>query len=507
MAEVSSQRAMRAELAELRAQRAERDLAITLLRDEVGALRANDAALREESAGLRAQVVALVERVAELQRRAGQNPRNSHQPPSSEGYDKPAPRSRRERTDRPCGGQPGHEGTTLRQVKVPDAVVVHAPRSCGSCGGSLAAAPVASTETRQVFDLPEIALRVVEHRLQHRECDCGAVTMAPAPAGVGGPTQYGPGVRALAVYLLAGQHLPLARTAELLGEIVAAPLSQGSLAGWYADAAAGLDGFDAALRDGLAGAGVLGADETGIRVDGALAWVHAARTDTLTRYTVSPRRGVEAMRAAGVLPALSAHTVLVTDFWAPYWAFDVIHAACGAHLGRELVAAAEVDGQTGWADGLDRLLREINHTTTAARDAGADALAAELLATYRRRYGELVDAGWAANPDHRPGGRGPRRRPRHVNLLDRLDTHREEVLRYCHDLRVPFTNNGSEQDVRPLKIRLKVAGCLRTMAGAEAFCRLRSYLSTARKQGQSPFAVLRMLHDGNVWMPATAGIT
>ena len=144
------------------------------------------------------------------------------------------------------------------------------------------------------------------------------------------------------------------------------------------------------------------------------------------------------------------------------------------------MAAGEVAGQTGWADGLTD----------------------PLLATYRRRYDELITAGWAANPDHHRGGPGKGRRPKHVNLLDRLDIHRDEVLRYAHDLRVPFTNNGSEQDVRPLKIRLKIAGCLRTMTGAEAFCRLRSYLSTARKQGQSAFAALRMLHDRNPWIPA-----
>ena len=365
-------------------------------------------------------------------------------------------------------------------------------------------APVVSTEARQVFELPEIALWVIEHSLEHRRCGCGTVTMALAPAGVGAPAQYGPGVRAFATYLLTAQHLPLARTAELLTELLGAPISQGSLAGWYLDAATGLDAFDEVLRTGLVGAGVVGADETGIRVEGALAWVHAARTDTLTRYTVSGKRGVEAMIAAGVLPALSPDTVLVSDFWAPYWTFNLTHAVCGAHLGRELVAAAEVDGQTGWAKGLDELLIEINRAAIAARELGAKTLAAQVLVGYRRSYREFINAGWAANPDHHPGGRGKSKRPKHINLLDRLDTHRDEVLRYADDLRVPFTNNGSEQDIRPLKVRMKVAGCLRTMTGAESFCRLRSYLSTARKQGQSSFAALRMLHDGNAWIPAIA---
>lgn len=488
MAELSVERALRAELDVLRAELTVRNQANVLL--------------SQENAALQAQVAALTEQVAELVRRLGQGPRNSHKPPSSEGYEKPAPRSRRERTDRRSGGQSGHEGTTLRQVEVPDAVVVHTPAACSGCGGGLVNAPVVSVEQRQVFDLPEIALHVVAHQLEHRRCGCGQITMADVPAGVGAPTQYGPGVRALASYLLAGQYLPLARTAELLTELVGTPISQGSLASWHTDAAAGLDRFLDAVTAGLQAAPVLGADETGIRVDGSLAWVHAARTDELTLYSVSQRRGVEAMNDAGVLPALDAGTVLVHDFWSPYWTFDVKHAVCGAHLGRELVAAGEADGQANWAGGLDRLLREINRTTIAARQLDADGLAEDLLAVYQRRYDDLITAGWTANPEHSRGGRGKTRRPKHVNLLDRLDTHREEVLRYAHDLTVPFTNNGSEQDIRPLKIRMKIAGCLRTMSGAEAFCRMRSYLSTARKQGQSAFAAMRMLHEHTPWIPA-----
>jgi transposase len=495
---------LRAELAELRARHAEQQLAAELLGERLDALLDRDRRQTAENEALRERNRLLAEEVAEPRRRLDQNPRNSHRPPASEGYAKPAPRSRRERTDRSPGAQPGHPGATLAQVPDPAERVRHRPTVCVGCGAGLADAPVVSTERRQVFDLPELALRVVEHALEHRRCRCGRVSMADPPAGVGAPTQYGPGVRALATYLLAGQHLPLARTGELLTELLGAPVSQGSLAGWYTAAADATEPALAVVTAGLAEAEVLGADETGIRVEGGLAWVHAARTDELTLYTVSARRGVAAMTAAGVLPALAADAVLLHDFWAPYWHFDVAHAVCGAHLGRELVGAAEVEGQADWASRLDRLLSEINRTVTEARAAGADALAPELLATYRRRYGGLIDAGWAANPEHGPGRRGRRRRPRHVNLLDRLDGHRDEVLRYAEDLRVPFTNNGSERDIRPLKIRLKVAGCLRTMAGAEAFCRLRSYLSTARKQGQSAFGVLRLLHEGNPWMPVTA---
>lgn len=483
----ADERALRVEAAELRARLAERDRSIVLLTDENGALRD--------------RLDRMAEQLAELQRRLDLNSRNSSKPPSSDGLAKPAPRSRREVTDRRPGGQPGHEGRTLHQVSDPDERVVHSPAACGGCGSSLAGAPVTSTETRQVFDLPEVTLRVVEHVLEHRRCGCGQTTMAPVPVGAGAPVQYGPGLRGVATYLLAAQHLPLARTAELLTELFGATVSEGTLATWYAAAASALQPFEQAMADRLAEEDVLGADETGARVAGALAWIHALRTDRLTLYSVSARRGVEAMTDAGVLPRLGAGTVLVHDFWAPYWNFDVTHAVCGAHLLRELAAAAEIDGQASWSDAIDRLLCEINRTTIAAREAGAHTLSPRLLAGYRRRYDELITAGWAANPDHSPGGSGKRRRPKHVNLLDRLDGHRDEVLRFAADLRVPFTNNGSEQDVRPVKIRMKVAGCLRTMAGAEAFCRLRSYLSTARKQGQPGFIAMRMLADGSPWMP------
>jgi transposase len=495
MARSAGERALRVELAELRAMNAELRREQVLLGERVQALAEARGLLAEENQLLRG-------RVAELERRLGQNPRNSDRPPSTEGYAKPAPRSRREPTERRPGGQLGHPGRTLRQVSEPDERVVHRPAGCAGCGGSLTGASVIGVERRQVFDLPELKLRVVEHVLARCRCGCGRDTTAAAPTGIGGPTQYGSGVRGLATYLLTAQHLSLMRTAELFTELLDAPVSEGSLAGWCAAAADRLTDFDAALAARLAAAAVLGADETGIRVAGRTAWVHATRTDACTRYTVSTRRGAPAMTAAGVLPALAGDAVLVHDFWAAYWHFDVLHAVCGAHLLRELTAAAEADGQADWADRLDQLLRGLNTAAHAARAAGEPALADDLIIDARHAYAQLIGAGWTANPGHAAGRRFSRsRRPKHVNLLDRLDEHRDEVLRFATDLRVPFTNNGSEQDVRPLKIKLKVAGCLRTMAGAEAFCRLRSYLSTARKHHRSAFAVLRDLHEGDPWLP------
>jgi len=509
MAGADSERApLRAELAELRALNAELRRANLMLEEQVAALREGEALRGEQHVLLRQQVrlleeenTRLTERVAELERRLGQNPRNSSKPPSSEGYAKPAPRSRRSRSGRRPGGQPGSTGTTLSQVRDPDEVVCHRPRRCGGCGRSLRRARVTSTETRQVADLPEIALRWVEHRIEHRLCRCGTTTMAGTedgvPAGAKAPAQYGPGVRAVATYLVAGHHLPLERAAGVLGDLLAAPVSPGSVASWVGAAGEGLAPFTAAVRRILTAAEVVNFDETGLRVDGALAWVHSASTPSATLYTCHARRGRQAMDAAGVLPDFAG--IAVHDCWKPYWCYpEVEHALCNAHVVRELTGVWDATGQT-WAGKLARVLEQMNTAVSAAKDAGRATLQPAVLAGWHARYDTLCAQGRASNPA--PEGGWPAKRPVAVNLLDRLEDHREEFLRFSVDFRVPFTNNAAEQDIRPVKLRQKVSGCLRTMAGAQTFCALRSYLSTARKQGANALAILRQLHEGQPWLP------
>ena len=307
--------------------------------------------------------------------------------------------------------------------------------------------------------------------------------------------QYGPGIRAAGSYLVAGQHLPYERAAATLADLLGAPVSAGSVAAWVAEGAADLGEFTAAVREQLAGRAVVNFDETGLRVDGKLSWVHSASADTLTLYTWHERRGVEAMTAAGVLPAFRG--VAVHDGWKPYRRYDVTHALCNAHHLRELAAVAEQGGQD-WAAEMARLLVEIHRVVERAKQAGADGLAAGLLDSYRARYQRIVQAGWAANP----GGHRGRRGSPAANLLDRLDGYRNDVLRFAADFRVPFENNLAERAIRMVKLRQKISGCLRTTAGATAFCALRSYLSTAAKQGHAALAVLRQLHQGQPWLPA-----
>jgi len=460
--------------------------------------------LRQANARLIAANAALAARVAELERRLGKDSSNSSRPPSSDGLGKPpAPRQRRG-GGRRAGKQPGAPGAHLAQVGDPDQVVVHRPVVCGGCGGDLTLAPVTGVEARQVLDLPEVRLRVTEHRAERRRCACGHITAGVLPAAARGAACYGPGVRALGAYVGVWQHVPVQRASELLDDGVGAGVSAGWLGGLVAEAAGGLGGFVERVREQLCRAEVAHFDETGARVAGRLHWVHSASTPLLSWFTVHAKRGVVAMDAAGVLPGFQG--VAVHDGWSPYWRYPTAtHALCAAHLLRELEAAAELPGQ-GWAAELAEWFTIACAKAADARDSGADRLEATVLAGLRDRYDRILAAGRAANPPPpRPPGR--RRRPRRspaACLLERLEGHRDEVCRFLADLRVPPTNNQAERDIRMVKLQQKISGCWRTLDGAQAFLTVRSYLSTARKHGVNPLAALRRLFEGDPWLPAPA---
>ena len=448
-----------------------------------------------------ALIAALAGRVAELEARLGKNSRNSSKPPSSDGLAKPAPKSLRRASGRKPGKQQGEQGFRLEPRAMPDQVRVHAPSECRGCGAGLADAPVVGTETRQVFDLPVIELVAIEHRAQRRECGCGIVTRAAFPVEATAPTCYGPGVAALATYLLGRQHLPVERAAECLQEAFGTAVSTGWLSSLLPTAAARLDGFLAIAREQLAAAQVAHFDETGGRVAGRLHWIHVACSDTWTLFHLDAKRGKTAMDAAGILPTFAG--VAVHDGLAAYRRYEqATHGLCNAHHLRELAGMAELTGQA-WTTRLAQLLVELHSAVELAKAAGCTKLPARRLASFGKRYDALVAHGKQLNPP--PPRTGKRGRPAlgpAGSLLARLETHRADVLRFATDFAVPFDNNQAERDVRMVKLQQKISGGWRSDTGAHAFLDVRSYLSTARKNGHSAMTVLRDLFNGQPWIPA-----
>jgi transposase len=470
----------------------------------IAELRAANATLAAVNAEQARLIATLQARVAELERRLGKDSSNSSKPPSSDGLRKPSrvDRGAAEPARRRPGKQPGAPGAHLAQVAQPDQIVEHVPNRCGGCGADLADAPVVGVEVRQVFDLPWLRLGVAEHRAERRRCACGTSTAAGFPDHVRAAACYGPGMRALVCYLCVHQHLPIDRAAQLLADVLGAPVATGTLAAVVGEGAAGLAGFVEVVRERLAAAPVAHFDETGARVAGRLHWVHSASTSLLSLFTVHAKRGKQAMDAAGVLPDFCG--VAVHDGWAPYWRYEhVAHALCGAHLLRELEGVAGEPGQ-GWAAGMAELLVDVKLVADQARAAGCARVDDDARARLRGRYQRLLGDGQAANPPPRAARRGRLRRSPAANLLARLDHHRSEVLRSLDDCRVPFDNNQAERDLRMVKLQQKISGCWRTLEGAAAFLTLRSYVSTARKHEMNPLAVLRQLFEGHPWLPATA---
>jgi len=469
---------------------------------ELEALVASQAAL---IAQLQARIVEQDERIAaqdariaELEAQVRASSRNSSRPPSSDGLSKPPidpkKRSLRRASGRKQGGQDGHEGARLAPVATPDQRVEHPPERCEGCDRDLAdAEPLVGGESRQVFDLPEgVLLRVVEHVAARRRCRCGHVSCGEVPAGVGAPTQYGPGIRALAVYLCVFQHLPYDRAAQALRDIAGAAVSTGTLSAWVTAAGEGLCGFDERLRKLLSAAPVAHFDETGARIAGRLGWVHSASTDKLTRYTAHARRGSEAIDAAGVLSAFVG--VAVHDGWAPYRNYPGCeHGLCNIHHLRELEAAREA-GHC-WPVAMSCLLLDTKDLVEQARAGGAERLAAGALAELAASFQTII----AMGHDEHPKAHGKRTKAH--NLLLRLERHQPDVLRFAHDLRVPFGNNQAEQDIRMVKLQQKISGCWRTHHGAEGFLAVRSYISTVRKHGLDALDALGALAAGRPWLP------
>jgi len=419
-------------------------------------------------------------RIAELERRLGLNSSNSGKPPSSDGLKKP-PRtsSLRERSGKRTGGQKGHPGETLRGRQTPDAFIDHYPPSCAACGAPLTEAMATDFVARQVFDLPEPQpLIVTEHRAHVCRCvACGSQTRASFPAWVTAPVQYGKRIGALVVYLLHYQLLPEKRLAMLMADLFGVHLVTATLARISQDCAERFQGFAAAVRDRVATAPVKHLDETGFRIGGKTQWLHIASTMRLTFYRVAAKRG-------SLLADLTG--VVVHDHWKPYYTLKgVLHALCNAHHLRELKALVEIEKED-WARRMQRLLRRACHAVNLAREQDVP-LKPGLIALIERRYDAIVADGLAfheAQPaltKTRPRGRPPRRVGH--NLLLRLSTYRQDVLRFLSDPRIPFTNNLAERDGRMMKLRQKISGGFRSEDGAKDFALIRSVLSTARKQG------------------------
>lgn len=456
--------------------------------------------LRDQIVELKAIVQTQNERIKTLEDQLAKNSSNSGKPPSSDGLKK-KPRSLREKGKRKTGGQAGHTGRTLKRVEEPDYEVHHAVSTCPECQANLQAVEVERIEKRQVFDIPDMHLEVTEHQGEVKCCPhCQAQVKAPFPEGVERAVQYGHRIQAQATYLTTYQLLPLARTCELFGDFYGHQPSEAFILQAHEAVHAQLQAPLAQIHHQLVHAEVIHNDETGLRVEGKLNWLHVASTPTLTYYGVHPKRGQEALRAVGILPQFKG--ISVHDGLKAYFQFEQCqHALCNAHHLRELCFVLEQHKQT-WAEDMMALLREAKREVEAC-EPSRSCLPRQRLDDYYRHYDVILQCGLEANPppEMRPGQRGRQKQSAPKNLLDRLQKHKNPTLAFIADFRVPFDNNLAERDIRMMKVKQKISGTFRTRRGADVFCDIRSYISTVRKQGHNVIEALSQALMQHPFMP------
>jgi transposase len=435
------------------------------------------------------------------------NSQNSSMPPSRDPCKRT--KSLREQSGRKPGGQVGHRGATKEMVAEADHLVIHSPHSCSLCGSSLDEVEVKGSERRHVHDLPPQRMDVTEHLAQTKVCvRCGMKNKAKFPVGVNAAMQYGQRVRSVVTYLMGYQLLPYERCAETMNDLFNCQLSAGTLATIFKEFAREMVEPVLLIKEGLSKSEVLGVDETNLRVNQKQEWVHVSSTDRLTLLVHDKRRGTAAIEEIGILSGYRG--VAVHDGFTAYDQYrQCQHSLCNAHLLRELNYVIETS-KPDWAQEMKKLLLEIKAAVGKAGEAGKKRLALRQKKEFLGQYDRIVsEAGKLYEPLKRKKGRAKTRRLKESpivaaarKLVNRLVAKREEILLFMMDFRVPFDNNQAERDLRMLKVKQKISGCFRTEKGADDWCRVRSYVSTMKKQGHGVMETMRSVFAGKRIMPA-----
>jgi transposase len=423
---------------------------------------------------------------------------NCHQPPSWDHLIKvKRTQSQRQKSFRPVGGQEGHPGSTLELTSHPNQIKRHALHNCSNCHCSLKDIQNVGIERRQIYDLILPKLNVIEHQTEKKICPhCKKLQQSKFPQEVPSDTQYGSKLKSWVIYFMNYQLIPYERTAEICEDLIQHRPSLGTLNRFAHEGFKKLKKTELKIKAALTQTEVLHVDESGIDCNGKIEWLHVASTEKLTHFAAHPNRGTNAIEEIGIIPEFRG--TLVHDHFQPYFCYtNASHALCNAHHLRELTFIQESENEE-WAGAMKCFLLEVNEVVKTWNKRGFQ-LPIEKIEKLEAEYDLILQKGFAFHkkktkppPDQQKAKskNGKRKQAPGLNLLNRLRNRKSNVLVFLRNSSVPFTNNRAERDLRMNKLKQKISGCFRSHGGAQIFCRIRSYISSCRKQGHSPLDAL-----------------
>jgi transposase len=471
-----------------------------------------DALIAEQAAriaALEAVVADLREQLSSAVRAGSRNSGNSSMPPSSDDLPgRKPPRKQRRAAERAegkrRGKQPGSPGASMAW-EVPDRAEDHFPQGACSCGRDLAeAADLGVARSYQQEEIPVAAAERVQHDLHEVRCSCGRPHVPARPAGVpDSALSAGPRLRALAVYLVVFQHVPVERCRQLIADVTGALVSGGFVHSCLARAASLAGEVVALIRALITASPVAGFDETTLRSGpaGEKKYVHGAFTEGYSAFWLGTR-SLDTMEDAGILPGFAG--VAVSDRYQNYfslrWEHIAGNQACLSHLLRDFEDCAESYPGAVWPVQAQRALRGLIRAWHAAREQGLSLIPAAVRDPLAHEFRHAVLAGLASVPGV-PGPKNSAKQKPGRELLEFCRDRPSDVLLFTEDTSVWPTNNISERGVRPLKTQQKISGRLASDDVTRDRLDIRSYIDTARKHGKNAMDVLHQLMLGTPWRP------
>ena len=445
-------------------------------------------------------IALLQTRVKELEGQKNKDSHNSHIPPSK-GIIKI--KNSREKSDKKQGGQKGHTGNTLEKVCTPDKIELHKVASCKNCGIDLRQEKVDDYETRQEFDLPKIKIEVTEHQAEVKICKCGCRNKANFPERIKAPVQYGLNIQSLCVNLSNYQFLSYGRISELMEDLTGYRINESTINQQNERLYTNLEPFEDNIKEHLKHSEVSHHDESGIYCEGERIWLHSSSTEEVTHYAVDEKRGKDATDRIGILSDKKG--TIVHDNWATYFMYpNCEHSLCNAHHLRELTWFVEEENAI-WAGKMKTLLLDAKQQVEQAELEQKTELSEEKITAIKAQYQTIIDQGIKdiPFPKIQLKKRGKPKKPKQLNFLERFAKHKDSVLAFVCDFNIPFDNNLAERDIRMIKVKQKVSGTFRSLNGAKYFARIRSYISTLKKNKKNVFEEIRNAINGKPYYYTT----